>query len=561
MPNIKFRILNSEQDIPQSVIDDLAADGIKPSQMQAAVGKDGVVYIRADKVPPSEVEHVLTHETIGHIGLENFMGGKFVAFLDEVYDQHFQEMDEIRRLYKLGGQKDSPQTRRKITREWLAELAAKSADTRPDFWTRITAQLRVLLHKLGFKSYWSDRDLTALFIADRKQLVTATPELLRENISEANAPMAESTEFSLEEAPWEKDFPKVTPHTNLETLRKHADYKNAKAGDRPSAAKVVADIVKTDRIIQLAKAHPNAIILPVRAEEASGRNALPIMYAEYIGIIAGLEVDEDIIQSVRAHHTDKDAWYRITHPAEFDGQVKAGREYIIVDDVITMGGTINALRNYIIRNGGKVVDVTTLSYSKGSTILSISPKTLAQLRAKFGNDLDKLLYEAGIATSADAITESEGQYLKKLSPDTLRDRCIETGLERRTRGSEEDIQGDGHHAPSGLHGQVTQDGISRTHSTPSLSSKYSSADSHDFIAVLKTAVGTRASKADSIEKWQNFCKEHHLNIDAEDIMAFVTEERDANRLDAWQERTNAIEDYIIETDEIFHGLSQTSVLP
>lgn len=494
LPNIKFRILNSEQDIPQGVIDDLAADGIKPSQMQAAVGKDGVVYIRADKVPPSEVEHVLTHETIGHIGLENFMGGKFVTFLDEVYDQHFQEMDDIRRLYKLGGQEDSPQTRRKITREWLAELAAKSTDTRPDFWTRITAQLRVLMHKLGFKSYWSDRDLAALFIADRKQLVTATPDLLRENINEANAPMAEEARFRLNNLQEPPTVVKIPPiDFNIKDTAEVKRY----LFDHFKGMEIT---IKSDG--RLVGFYRRGLEATLKRRDVN-RQALPAL-------------DQIVIESYPAGYEQVDARHAEKRN-DLQGQ-------FIYGSLIELTDT----------RGNKTRYVATIKLDDSSN------NTRAQFKDISIKEADRTLSIARTHQNADV----ELSGLKPSASGTIQ-QLIES------------VRSDFKETPLfSMEMPTTRSGMS-----PSLSSKYSSADSHDFIAVLKTAVGTRANKNDSIEKWQNFCKEHHLNIDAEDIMAFVTEARAANRLDAWQERTNAIEDYIIETDEIFHGLSQIGYSP
>ena len=186
VPGVKCQVLTDAKSIPQHVKDQLKADGLAEDQMRGCVGRDNVVYIRADLVRPSEVEHVLTHEVVGHIGLENYFGHKFVPFLDEIYDQHFQRMDAIRELYRLGGKADTPETRRAITREWLAEMAAKMPDQRPRAWTDIANRLRLFMHRIGFKSYWSDRDLAALFVADRRHLVAASPELIRENVRQAN---------------------------------------------------------------------------------------------------------------------------------------------------------------------------------------------------------------------------------------------------------------------------------------------------------------------------------------------------------------------------------------
>ena len=308
VPGVKCQVLTDAKSIPQHVKDQLKADGLAEDQMRGCVGRDNVVYIRADLVRPSEVEQVLTHEVVGHIGLENYFGHKFVPFLDEIYDQHFQRMDAIRELYRLGGKADTPETRRAITREWLAEMAAKMPDQRPRAWTDIANRLRLFMHRIGFKSYWSDRDLAALFVADRRHLVAASPELIRENVRQANEALGE------------------------------ADFKNA-----------------------------------------------PLFSSE------------------------------MTPP--------------------------------------------------------------------------------------------------------------------------------------------------RSGATPSLRPKYSSDDISDYIAVLKTAVGTRKQKSDSVEKWMQWCRDHYIKVDAADVMEFVEQARAENRVAARREHQDKVEEYICQTEEIFNALQQLGYSP
>lgn len=308
VPGVKCQVLTDAKSIPQHVKDQLKADGLAEDQMRGCVGRDNVVYIRADLVRPSEVEQVLTHEVVGHIGLENYFGHRFVPFLDEIYDQHFQRMDAIRELYRLGGKADTPETRRAITREWLAEMAAKMPDQRPRAWTDIANRLRLFMHRIGFKSYWSDRDLAALFVADRRHLVAASPELIRENVRQANEALGE------------------------------ADFKNA-----------------------------------------------PLFSSE-------------------------------------------------------------------------------------------------------------------------------------MPPP-------------------------------------------RSGATPSLRPKYSSDDISDYIAVLKTAVGTRKQKSDSVEKWMQWCRDHYIKVDAADVMEFVEQARAENRVAARREHQDKVEEYICQTEEIFNALQQLGYSP
>src|SRR5690606_15520711 len=126
-------------------------------------------------------------------------------------------------------------------------------------------------------------------------------------------------------------------------------YKAAKAGDSLAAARLVRDVAVSGRIesIRAALKGRNPIVVPVLAEEASGSNRIPLAYAEYLAASLGLETDTGIIQSSRAQRTGKGADYRLAVQPTFDGDVKAGAEYLIIDDTMTMGGTLANLRGHI----------------------------------------------------------------------------------------------------------------------------------------------------------------------------------------------------------------------
>ena len=201
-----------------------------------------------------------------------------------------------------------------------------------------------------------------------QQEVVHYSEIMDEN----NLPVYEDVEgeqakFSISSVkPWPSDFPAIYGHTSTAALKKHVDYNAAKAGDLESAARVVSDLIKVDRVKKLGKQFPNAEVVAVHAEEESGRNKLPVVLRAAICHIAGLSENTDIVQSYRAKHTNKDSAGRMISRAEFDGYVKEGQEYILVDDVVAQGGTISELRHFIENNGGKVVAVSSLSYTRGS---------------------------------------------------------------------------------------------------------------------------------------------------------------------------------------------------
>jgi hypothetical protein len=249
---------------------------------------------------------------------------------------------------------------------------------------------------------------------------------------EFEAAMAElsGARFSVDSVkPWPADFPKADVHTTRQAVKsKYGElFEKAKAGDVDSAIEFVLAVVKPEKIKALSKKYPGAIVVPVRAEEATGYNQIPAAFAQAVGEIGGFGVDTEIVQSVRAQHTGKDAMDRIIRRAQFDGEVEAGKQYIIVDDHITQGGTVGELRHYIENNGGQVVFITGLTASMGSTTIAIQSETIRLLNEKFGSKFNEQLRSAGIAGSVEALTESEGRYLLKFSPESIRNKLVASG--------------------------------------------------------------------------------------------------------------------------------------
>lgn len=243
--------------------------------------------------------------------------------------------------------------------------------------------------------------------------------------------------------PWPENFPKVMLQTTLANIRRKWPeiHEKAKAGSEGAAIELVRNILGEERVGKrpnpkwgklraLAAAHPRAIIAHVHAEEATGRNKIPAAYAYMIHRITGLRFTAGIVQTVRAHHTGANAVERMTRRAQFGGPVQRGAEYILVDDHVTQGGTLNELRKYIQSHGGKVVAVTTLTASQFSDTIRISSQAIEALYRKFGNDLDQRLKEAGIANGVAELTQSQARELSKLRADTLRDRLAAARLDR-----------------------------------------------------------------------------------------------------------------------------------
>ena len=170
---------------------------------------------------------------------------------------------------------------------------------------------------------------------------------------------------------------------------------------------------RENKLFDLQKRFPDAILVPVRALERAGNNRLPSAFANYFGHVTGLHVDDQIVQTNQTGHTGSGSDYRMAHRPTFEGAVIPGRTYIIVDDVVTMGGTLGELRAHIESHGGKVGAITTLAAAQFSAQIALTPKTKLALETKFDQTaLSEWLKQQHIyGGNIGALTEAEGRWL------------------------------------------------------------------------------------------------------------------------------------------------------
>ncbi|WP_419621331.1 phosphoribosyltransferase, partial [Thiolapillus sp.] len=69
-----------------------------------------------------------------------------------------------------------------------------------------------------------------------------------------------------------------------------------------------------------------------------------VMFAEVLSDRLGLPVETTIHQREKIKRTGTGSDYRLAFNPTFAGNVKKGQSYLIVDDTLTMGGTIASLR-------------------------------------------------------------------------------------------------------------------------------------------------------------------------------------------------------------------------
>jgi hypothetical protein len=259
---------------------------------------------------------------------------------------------------------------------------------------------------------------------------------------------------------WDSNFPTVMHFVDLENacakpwklIEDHHDYDAAKNHeDRLAALSLIHYFLKTPenkaQLKKLSLLYPGAIIAPVHAVEANGKNRIPEMLADYIGKRTGLEVDDSIVQTNRVHRTGKDEWHRFAFRPSFNGEVKIGRNYILVDDVFSNGGSFNELRLFIERNGSKTVQTAVLSLGGHGNKISPEPEIIKSLIDKYGTDtLSSFLKEVNIYDgNFKALTNPEAFALRRTSSlDEARDRIFTARQEARTHLGSKSPRQNGH---------------------------------------------------------------------------------------------------------------------
>lgn len=235
--------------------------------------------------------------------------------------------------------------------------------------------------------------------------------------------------------PWRADFPKLFAHTTIAAMKRHPDYQAAKNGDVQAAERFVAAMVKPERVRELVRRYPDAIVVPVAEIEGSGhKNAIPEALAVYIAKEGNLRFSQDIVQISAVRRTNLNAAQRLINRKEFAGEVQQGATYIMVDDVATQGGTFHELRHYLANNGADAVAAASLAFSRGNNIIPIQEQTVNELAGRFGRErLEECLIDNNISGTLEALTEGEGRAICRFkSFESLRDRIAE----ERTQGSD-----------------------------------------------------------------------------------------------------------------------------
>lgn len=237
------------------------------------------------------------------------------------------------------------------------------------------------------------------------------------------------------------DFPDVVIHADEKAVKKHPLYEAAKTGDAEAASDLIHDTFNPDAIEALRTLlnGRKPILISAHAMEGEGVNAIPETFAEKLAEKLGLEVGSGIVQTNIVGHTGSDGFGRLARQPLFDGDVTEGKEYLIVDDFIGMGGTIANLKGYIELKGGVVIGATALTGKPYSAKIAPDRNLLQEMRDKHGKELEDWWKER-FSHTFDCLTQSEARYiLRTENADRVRNKIAEAEQEGNRRGSKEKV--------------------------------------------------------------------------------------------------------------------------
>lgn len=211
-------------------------------------------------------------------------------------------------------------------------------------------------------------------------------------------------------------------------MKAHPLFFKAKNYDFDAALKVVNDLWRNFQPLRVGR-NETFIIVPV--QKPDNKNQLPLAFAHAIlKKYPGAIINTDIVSKSTISRKDSSAYERLLFRPVYEGKVIPNAKYLVCDDVLTHGASLNELKRYIEKNGGEVLDATTLAFphynqkvsDEGLHSARFSPKTeeiqgcLAKLNgnAHLANVVD-VLNRYSIAHDLSDLTFSEISYLNAFS--------------------------------------------------------------------------------------------------------------------------------------------------
>ncbi len=212
---------------------------------------------------------------------------------------------------------------------------------------------------------------------------------------------------------WSDHFPPVVNHTSSAVARHHPDFKAAKHGDFRAALRLVDELVKDEKVMQMARQFPEAHIVYNHRIQGDGINMIPAAYAAKFSA-AGMMVEHDVIAITDVSHTNAPDVSRISKRMRFDGHISKGFDYILLDDFVTSGAELRDLRDYVSSQGGNVVAMTTFGHGSFGKLKDIRIDEIYRQKLQDAGVTDIDLRKYGIASEIGCLTLGEAAKLTRM---------------------------------------------------------------------------------------------------------------------------------------------------
>lgn len=229
------------------------------------------------------------------------------------------------------------------------------------------------------------------------------------------------------------DFPPIIRNGHLGELKNEPEYQAAKGGDVIAAGQLVNKLINQRTIAEIKQmiGEHRPYIVPVLAEEAAGKNKIPLAMANSFGQELGLSVNHTIKQANKVSRTGAGIDHRFAFQPTFTGEVVSGKEYLLMDDTLSVGSTIANLKGYIETHGGKVLGAAVMTAHEGSLNIVVKPTMIEAINRKHGDGMDKLWKEE-FGYGMDKLTQGEAGHLRAAqNVDAIRTRI--TGARNEAR--------------------------------------------------------------------------------------------------------------------------------
>lgn len=226
-----------------------------------------------------------------------------------------------------------------------------------------------------------------------------------------------------ERAAW-GGFPSIVRNGELGSLSMEPEYHLAKCGDKVAALELVSRLMTAEVISQVKSLFSscNVHLLPVLAVEQSGNNKIPLAMAAVLSDRLNLDVELGIVQRETIKRTGAGSDHRLAFNPTFTGNVLPEQKYLVLDDTLTMGGTVASLRGYIENRGGHVIGASVMAAHEGALHIPVKAEMLAGIHRKHGLAMDTYWKET-FGYGIEFLTQGEAGHLKAApSVDAIRTR-------------------------------------------------------------------------------------------------------------------------------------------